>query len=225
MNFGQLLTNTYRILQDPGQAVYANSVIALYASQALRTVGNALSITSGRDASLALVDGQQEYVVPDGVRRITHIRILPEAGTEPGNYLDEYRLGQFPFIDPNNADPQYFAILGGGGTDEDQLKLFLYPSPNRSASNSIIIDYELDYEFLSDDPATTDQKTLQLIPFPKIYHLAVLYFTVYYALSEQDDGHDLEKALYYKNLGMDILRDYSAINSISFYKDNFRAFP
>ena len=163
MNFGDLLTEVYDLGNDPGQVAWRNSVVARYLNGSLRRAGQ-ITGDSAR-LSLALVQGQQEYALPTGVRRVKQVSIMPQEGVEPRYPIVETSIQKIPVITQTQKDPERYALQATGGANGQNFSLFMWPAPGRSAPDSIIIDIELAYEFTSTNPATAGELATEL-PFP-----------------------------------------------------------
>jgi len=221
MIFSQLLTEAYRLLEDPNRIAWPNSAIVRHLNAALRSIGSAVG-DSGR-TTLSLVQGQQAYDLPAGVRRIREVRIAPESGSEP-LIITQRRLEEMRINVPQEGDPSLYAVQLTSGANEDQFGLFMWPAPARSTADAIIIDYEIEYELDSDDPATVPQEA-QVIPFPRAYEMAILYLTIGSALSERDDDSDIQKSEHYWALGQRQLTELQPTGSASKMIDAYRPFP
>jgi hypothetical protein len=224
MFFSTLLSSFYEIFQDPLQTTLSNTSLARAATKGVRRVANIVGRDDARTL-LSLVQGQQIYELPVGVRRLTKVRILPENGNEP-HYegLPQIMADQVPVTVPQEGDPEGYSLSLTGGTDSDRYALTLWPAPARSAADSIIVDHAVDTIIESDSPATAPQLA-QVIPFPEQFEPAILYYTLYYALSERMDEKDKQDAQYYLSMAKDEMKENAPVDAISSRVDINRAMP
>lgn len=225
MTFGELILEVYRILGDPQQAVWPNSVVARHASDAARRIANRLNLAAARTDALGLVAGQQEYTLPAYVRRVTEVRLLSESGLGVSPPLTQVDANIIPFVDPGQKDPVAYSLLSGKGANENQISLFMWPSPLRTTPNAIIVDYETDFTFESDDPATTTQKDDQNIPFPNALHTPLLYYICSGLLLEMNDDMDVQRGIQFMQIADRMASDNQHFNSVQYYRDIRRPFP
>lgn len=228
MIFGDVLTQVYRLLEDPGQFAWPNSAVALHLQDAVREVANRVGRAEGR-GTLGLVQGQQSYVLPVGIKRVKNVRILPEiqaGGTqaEAGMSLQEVPLEEMPIVVLQEADPRVFSTSAVAGATEEQLELFMWPAPARSTADAIVYNYDIEYAFASVDPADAGNLA-QLIPFPAQYDKIILYLTCAGLLSERTDQDEMRKGELFQFKAEEILRPLIPIRPTSYMRDVYRAFP
>lgn len=226
MIFSEIKSRLYSLLQDQFQTAWTNSTVAAAVTKAVRKVGNKVGRDSSR-TTLALVQGQIEYTLPLGVRRLSKIRILPENGNEPDHSgLDQIDYALLPVV--NNvsaqADPTHFALSLTGGAGANQYLLTVFPAPARNAVDAIIIDFEVDTVIESDNPSTGPQDA-QIIPYPEQFEEAIVYYSASYLLLERSDSKDTEESRKYRKIANQEIRENRPVDALSFYRDQNRAMP
>lgn len=228
MLFSDVLTQVYRILEDTGQFAWPNSAVALHLQDAVRDVANQLGSADAR-ITLDLAQGTANYLLPVGVRRVNNIRILPEipaGGTqaEAGPPLKQDTLAKFPVVSVQDAEPRRFAMSAVAGATQEQFEILFHPTPQRSATGGIIVNYGIEYPFTSPDPA--DQTALdQQIPFPSQYDKVIYYKTAGGMLSERTDQADIEKGEYFNSKAERLLKPMLPVKATEAMVDECRAFP
>ena len=225
MNFGQLLSDVYELLEDPLQTAWTNRAVARAVKKAVRRIANAV----GRDDTqtlLSLVESQQEYVLPTGIRRVNKVRIIPEQGGEPrgAGLLQLASPKDLPLTLDEESDPQYFVLRLTGGTNANQYSLIFYPVPARSATDAIVVDHAVDTIISSDSPATAPQLAVEL-PFPEQFDEAMLYYTAGFLLAERSDEGDMQESMKFEAMAKAEIRENGPVDSLSFRADLNRAMP
>jgi len=224
MTLAELEAQVRDIIDDPGKFRYSDTVFAFDATEASLEIVDALSLPSERDTSLSLVEDQKTYVLPADITRVVAIRLIPENGGNPGGELDEVLRAELPVVDDltnrNLSDPKRYALISGEGTNEDQLMLVFEHAPRRSASNAIVIDYQIQYEF----DGSADFAT-QNVPFPARYNYPMVHMTAGLLLKRSDDAADKARGESLFMEGKDRLGERAMLNSLSFWQDNYRSMP
>lgn len=224
MDFLDVKDRIYPLLQDRIQTTWLNPIVAKAVTKAIRRVANRV----GRDESLikiSLVESQQAYVLPLGVRRLSKVKIIPENGTEPPfRGLPQVLRHLIPLTTPNERDPVMFSLNLTGGAAQNQYELFFWPPPARSATDAIQITYALDTVIVSDDPSTTPQDE-QVIPYAEQFEEAIIYYTAAFLLFERSDDKDTQEAQKFRLIADEEVRTNRPVDALSFYRDNNRAFP
>lgn len=228
MNYGDLQTQVYRILEDPNGFAWPNSAVAFNLNTAVSTLVNKLGRAEGR-LTLSTVVGQQEYTLPQGITRVKQVRILPQiqAGgsqQEPSGSLTELALEDMPVVVTQNGNPDRFSLKAVGGSNEDQFSIFVWTAPDWAASDNIIVDFDIDYQFTSDDPSS-GADLAQLIPFPPAYDKIIVRLTAAEMLGERSDADDIQKGEFWYDKAMQELKPKLPIRTTSYRRDVRRAFP
>ena len=217
MDYSTLITDVLAILEDNLGVAFSDSQEQRAATKAVRRVANKVGRTESRQ-SLDLVESQQAYLVPTGIRRLKKVQLIPENGNEPNSTgLRQVGLSDIPITVPNERDPDRYSIRLDAGTDENQFEIFLWPAPARSATDAIVITYDVDVVF----DGTAGQK----IPYPPELQEAIVYYTASYLLFERADESDTQEAQKFKIMGDTEVKENRSVDSMSHYIDNNRAMP
>lgn len=212
MTLTELRTAVRSVLEDTQGFRYTDPIVDRYARDAYQYVARQLGRTQGRTA-LNLVSGQQEYDLPAGIRKIVSIKILPESGSEPYTPLQQVELDQMPITTESEGDPTRFSLNAAGGADGQNLSIFVWPVPDRSASSSIIVTYDVSFEVTAE------------VPFTEEYELIIVRLTASGCLSEQEDQTSLQKAQYLDELAKRDLADMVDLSALNANDSLCRAFP
>ena len=229
MQFSDFLPQVYRIVEDEGQFAWPNSAVALHLQEAVRDVANKLGLADTR-VELSLVEGNSNYLLPAGIRRVNNVRILPAipaGGTQAqaGPPLAQCNsLAEFPVVNVQNDEPARFVMSAVEGSNEDQFQITLNPAPARSATAAIIVNTGIEYPFTSADPAAGGDLT-QLIPFPPQYLKVIIYKTASGMLSERVDESDIRRGIQLNNQADEWLEPMLPVKSTQHYAQPPRAFP
>ena len=79
-DLGSALVRIRQLLEDSGGfTAFDNENITRAVEDAVRKVGNKVGRNQGR-LTISMVEDQQEYILPEGVRRINKVEIVPENG-------------------------------------------------------------------------------------------------------------------------------------------------
>jgi len=224
MNFGNVVTEVYRVLQDPTQTAWPNSAVALYTTEAVRRVAE-MTATSANRTTLSLVQGQQAYELPADISRLVSVEITPSVGGEP-QVIEERDYSDIPVDATQEGEPRFYSLLSANqiSATADRLAIFIWPPPNRSQTDSIILNVRDDFRILSDNPATAPQLAVE-IPFPHKFDIPIIYMTIGGLLRERDDENDVVKGERYMQWAEDKLMSYIPLQSITSYGDSNRRFP
>ena len=180
-------------LEDPGGfATFSDAKCSIAAEKAVRYLGSQVGRIEARLAVDMVID-VPDYVLPAAtqIKAIKKLRIIPENGNEPGKQgLKQIDLFNMP-INPtfqSSRDPDRFVTSLNGGANEDRYMISLWPSPCRTASEAIIIDYEVDFVFVVANQATTQ------VPYPPQFTPALNLLTKANLLSDKDNQADKDLA-------------------------------
>jgi len=220
MNLDTLINTTQDLLEDPGGfASFSDEKCVSAVEFACRYIANNIGRTSARFA-MDMVNGQADYDFPEvvQVRRVSSIRIIPVEGSPSNLALNQIDISELPLTSVGTKDPDRFALNLAGGANEDRYSISLYPTPTRNTTDSIVVDYEVDYIFDIDNQAS------QNIPFPPQFHLAVKNLTAHYLLMQKDNETDRRHSLSLKSLADNDLFQNRSIDSIG-RAPSRRAFP
>jgi hypothetical protein len=159
------------------------------------------------------------------VRRIQDVKIIPENGNEPlACGLPQVPLAEIPITVPQESDPDRFALSLTGGATADRYSLYFWPAPARSATDAIVVTYDVDTSIISSSPAT-GPNLAQTIPYPAQFEDAILYYTMSYLLLSRADEGDREEAQKFKMIADQEVRENAPVDALTYRVDNNRAMP
>ena len=214
MKLNELIDDVQDLLEDPGGlAAFSDSRCTKAAESACRELGNRVGRNEIRFA-IDMVADQAEYEFPSSfeVRRIEQVRILPENGSEPRRGgLIQIDLFDLPLTETESSerDPDRFVLNLTGGSIEDRYSLTLWPTPSRSADDTIVVDAEIDYVF-----EVADQLTIN-VPYPPQFKEALKNLTAYYLLMSKENATDQEQAMRFFQLGVTQISENRPVDAIS----------
>lgn len=213
MNFGDVISRVRNITEDMLGSRWGADEIAGALSDACRRVSAVVGRSKSR-VTLNLISGTESYTVPTGTSRIRTVRVLGRSGTGATTLM------QSPYealpLDGAVGDPRYFAIQLGFGATLDQFGIVLYPTPDRTQPDAVLLDVEDDFEF----SAVEDN-----IPFPPPLHTILVRLAAAELLKNEDDAHDIEKALNLQRMAEIDLSSIGAVDTISLAATVQRRFP
>ena len=227
--FEDMLPKVYKLLQDPAQFAYTNSNVAEALNTAVRDIANKLGSADTR-VELDLVQGTAEYLLPVGIRRINSVFILPpiQTGGTQGNtrvpLLQVNSLQNFPIVSVSESEPFLYVLSAVAGTDEDQMQIILFPTPQRTATDAIIINVGIEYIFTSENPASATDLA-QIVPFPVQYNRIMQFKAAAAMLAENIDESDIARGIQLENQADEWLKPMLPIKSTQSYASFPRAFP
>lgn len=223
MTFDELLTAVYENVQENKAAPirWKNDRVAFYANKAFRRIVGTVGRYEIR-TTLNLVQGQQVYQLPDDVKRLKAVWVVPENSTTTVlTPLEEVGFEFLPVLTGEERDPTNYALRASDLTNPDQMAVVLFPIPGRNGTDDLVIDYERDVPIVSDEVATAPQLAA-VLPIKEQFDLALTYFTSAFLLKISDDQDELTKAAIFENEGEDILKREYAIGSVTRQASNSR---
>ena len=227
MIYSDVTTDIYRILKDPGKVAFTSACVAKAVTAAVRKVLGATNTAVGR-TTLSMVLGQQQYDLPYfnngtpntlGIRRLTRLRLVPAVGGEPKE-IPQYQLDEITYTSPTPGDPYAFALISGqGATSPEQLSMFVWPTPARSAVGAFVIDYAVDYVFTS---STNDSTAIEV---PETLTNVVAWLAAADCLLESDDVSDIQKSSVLRQQAERRIAENFIMESLTLRADKNRIFP
>jgi hypothetical protein len=129
-----------------------------------------------------------------------------------------------PVVVTQNGNPDRFSLKAVAGADEDKFSIFVWTAPDWAATDNIVVDFDIDYQFTSDDPSTGPQLAVP-IPFPPAYDKVIVRLTAAEMLGERSDADDIQKGDFWFNKAMQELQPKLPIRTTSSRRDVRRVFP
>lgn len=204
----------YEMLGDVGGFVYTLPLFLRHLNKTLVKVGQLLDDSSR--TSINLVASQQDYDLPTGLRTITKVRLVPENSTSTTCELLPIRLEDVPVFTPNETDPTHYYLQPSGGANNNQFSMFVWPTPARSATNAIIVDYTPDYTLaLGSDT----------VPFPDMFNAPIVLYTAGSMLVDREDAKDVESGRIKMQKAMDELTSLRTFQPVQYMGQSDRRFP
>lgn len=170
---------------------------------------------SGR-TTLSLVASQNQYDLPAGLRTITKVRIVPENSVSQTCEIYPRRLEDIPVFSANEADPTDYYLQISAGADGDTFGLYVWPTPARSATDAIIIDYTPYYEMA----LGTD-----VLPFPSMLNGALIQYSAGSLLMDRVDDKDRAQGQDLQGMGMRDLTTFRSYQPVNYMAQTISRFP
>jgi len=176
----------------------------------------AQSLDDSARTTLNLVASQQQYDLPVGLRSINKIQLVPENSTSTTCELLPIRLEDIPVFTPNEKDPTHFYLQISGGSDSNTFGLFVWPTPARSATDAIVIDYTPDYEMT----LGTD-----VIPFPNMLNAYIVQYSAGSLLMDRVDDKDRMQGADLQRMALDNLVRFRSYQPVQYMAQTTSRFP
>ena len=214
MQAAEALTEAQELMGDASGFIVTFNYFKRYLNRALGIFGQKLD-DSAR-TTISLVQSQQAYALGSGVRSVLDVRLVPENTTNTTVPLAPMRLNDIPYHTNVEQDPTHYYLQPSGGTNSNELSMHLWPSPGRSASNAIIVDYTPRYDIVSSS---------DYIPLAHWAHPYIVQYAIGCALSDRADDADVQQGERFKATALREFATFRAFQPLAYMAQSTRRFP